>query len=189
MSTCEESAPVDGLLRPTADVDRDTLRSLALDGLLVQLTEDCWVAADAPAGPRLRAAALGPPQLADTAYSHATAHWVWWGSGRSPVTVHLTTLKRRRLRGNYAAHTFERTLGPFDVSRPAAVPVTTGARTLFDEAMAIETRDPARLAAAITTLLVDVGRADRLAFGEYVDGLYRRSGITVLRRALELVEL
>ena len=132
------------LLRPGEPLPYSELMGLTLDGVLVRLTPRCWVPAGAVVDPELRIRALGPPPRRGLVYSHASAHWVWWGAGTGPAVDELTTRTRRRLRTQPpGCSVFERTVGPEDTAELAGLPLTAGLRTLYDEAVRIVAEPPA----------------------------------------------
>lgn len=184
MDTWTEPAPTPALLRADGDDSALALRAMTMDGLLVQLTETCWAAAGSLIDARVRAAALGPPAVTGTVYSHATAHWLWWGTARAPITPTVTTRKRRRLRGEYAVRVFERSVAPDDVVDLGGVPVTAPGRTLIDESLEAPLTDRRAGARLLRTLLSEVGRAEEDEFRAAVAAMARRPGIIAVREAL-----
>lgn len=176
------------LYRAGADGSAGELTSMALDGLLIQLTETAWVPSGTVVDAGMRAEALGPPPIRATVYSHATAHWLWWGSGRAPITATVTTHVRRRLRSAYPVEVYERDVDDAALAVIRDIPVTAPARTLFDEALDSHHTDPVALARLIGGLLSDVGPVDAAEFRRLVATTKRRPGMVRLRAALKLLD-
>ena len=173
--------------RPGPELSASQLNDMAFDGLLIKIGSDCWISADTPLDSLTRAEVVGEPALFGTVYSHATAHWLWWGCGYAPTRLTLTTRQRRRLRRSYDdLAVYERNVCPAEEESLHSVPVTSKPRTLFDEfrdAPWLEAPQAEALAQA-RYLLHDVPAADVWDFAEYVHRQYRRPHLLEVRQLL-----
>lgn len=111
---------------------RAELDALRLDGLLVPLSDDCFVPVGTPVTPELRAGSL-PEPAPGLAYSHGTAAWLWWGIAPRLRVPELCTVRRRRARAapdRLMVH--EAQLLPPEAITLGHLLVTSGPRTVFD---------------------------------------------------------
>lgn len=158
------------------------LLALEYDGLLQRLTQEVWVPSGTVADPLLRTSALGDPPRPRLAFSHRTAHWIWWGAttGRAPALDEYTTLARRRMRAaNRGWTVYERDVPPTERVDVSGTWVTSPERTLFDLLRdATTAADPLR---AARTAFDRVPDADRLAFLAWLDRIERRPFIARTR--------
>lgn len=178
-------------MRTGAPLSALQLYGLKRDGLVVQLTDTAWAAAGASLSPQLRAAALGPAPLASCAYSHAAAHWIWWGTGQAPALIDVTTLKRRRVRrAPEDVAVWERSLKGAECLDMGGCAVTAPLKTLFDvivDCVMPIADEQARRRAALTAL-APTAPQHRRALADLVADSFRRPGVVEIRRLLRSVD-
>lgn len=167
------------------------LYALRRDGLLIQLTDTAWIRAGAVLTPALRAAALGTPPVHGTAFSHAAAHWVWWGTAQAPALLDVTTLSRRRVRSTPdGTAVWERSLSSHEVSQFGDCRLTEPLKTLFDLVVdcILPIEDTAQRKRAARSVLAPTAPQQRRALAALAEDSFRRPGVVEIRRLLRSVD-
>lgn len=182
---------MDTIIRTGKPLSALQLYALRRDGLLVQLTETSWIRAGAVLTPKLRAAALGAPPIHGTAFSHAAAHWVWWGSAQAPALLDVTTLVRRRVRRvPEGTAVWERSLGGDQYREFGDCRVTEPLKTLFDIVVdcILPIEDFTQRKRAARSVLAPTAPQQRRALAALAEDSFRRPGVVEIRRLLSSVD-
>lgn len=179
------------IFRPGAPLPYSELMELTRDGLLLRLTNRCWIRPGTVLDPVVRAQALGEPRLTGLVYSHRSAHWVWWGASSAPHTDELTTRVRRRLRSSHPGFTvWERHVPPQDEAALGGICLTTPERTLFDCVRDIAlTNTGSQRTAAVVRLFSGIERHDAVDLARRVAQRRHVTGVGAVQAVLEAAGL
>ncbi|OFL64061.1 MULTISPECIES: hypothetical protein [unclassified Brevibacterium] len=182
---------MDTIIRTGHPLSALQLYSLRRDGLLIQLTDTAWIRSGAVLTPALRAAALGAPPVHGTAFSHAAAHWVWWGTAQAPALLDVTTLSRRRVRrAPEGTAVWERSLSREEYRQLGECRLTEPLKTLFDLVVdcVLPIEDLARRRRAARAVLAPTAPQQRRALAALAEDSFRRPGVVEIRRLLRSVD-
>lgn len=123
--------------------------------------------------------------MTHVAYSHETAYWIWWGEGLAPATTSVSAVRRKRVRTAYEGFRIHDNVVPEGHTVAlGSMHVTSEAATLYALLFELcESRTPSEQnIRRARKILFTVPAEARVAFAQFMSGLYRRPRLRRVRQ-------